>query len=87
MHLPISAAVGVLVEEALRVRREKAEIGPSNPEELQLHVLVAVEQLIALIESIHPKGPGIAQAMLPQALKAATKRVTVGDEPRASESD
>lgn len=77
LHLSVSATMSLLIAEALQARRDKAAEGPSNPEELQLHVLVGVEQVIALIESIHPRGPGVASQLLPQALAAAKERVTV----------
>ena len=79
MHLTVSSAAGVLIQEAMEARREKADLGPRDPEELQLHILVAAEQLIALVESIHPDGPGTAAQMLPRALAAARDRIGVPD--------
>ena len=80
LQLPVSAAAGVLIDEAIEARRLKNAMPPADPEELQLHLLVAVEQLIALMESIHPKGPGIAKQMMAQALEAARDRVAPRDE-------
>ena len=43
--------------------------------ELELHLLIAVEQVIALIESILPEGEGAAGRVLAQAALAAQRRI------------
>jgi hypothetical protein len=52
--------------------------------ELQLHVLVAVEQVIALIESFLPEGPGAAARTLEGAALSAQRRLA-GELPGAEE--
>jgi hypothetical protein len=43
--------------------------------ELQLHVLIAVEQVLALIESFLPEGPGAAARVQEEAALAAQRRL------------
>ena len=49
-------------------------------EELDLHLLVAIEQVLALMESFLPQGPGAARGVLPIAVRAAQDRLDAADE-------
>ena len=80
MHQPIAGVVTLLVEEAMATRRNK-DAEPRDPEELDIQILVAVEQVIALVESIHPRGPGIAAQYFSHAANAARARLGADEEP------
>ena len=53
--------------------------GVGRPE-LELHLLVAIEQVLALIESFLPEGPGAARGVLPAAVRAAQDRLDAAAE-------
>jgi len=78
LEVPVSGAVRLLLREALAARsrpREAPEPAGAGADELNLHLLVAIEQVIGLIESFVPRGRGAAKALLPEAVAAAKERL------------
>lgn len=71
----LSSAFRTLLQDQLEGRRSSS---PSNlaDQELQLHLLVAVEQVLCLVESILPEGPGAAEKVLAEAAQAAQRRLS-----------
>lgn len=51
----------------------------NSANELDIHLLVAVEQVIALIESFLPEGSGAARRLLPEAVLAAQRRLAAAE--------
>ena len=66
----------MLLDGGLAARARPVTPSLGTPEqELDLHVLIAVEQVIALIESFLPRGQGAARRVLPEAVLAAQRRL------------
>jgi len=82
LGIPVAPAVRRLIREAAAQRRQPPPASPSTrvDTELNLHLLVAIEQVIALIESFVPGGPGTAQRLLPEAVLAAQRRMELEGE-------
>ena len=74
---PAASVVRSLLADALAAPEPPpAAVHPdASPAELQLHLLIAVEQVIALIESILPEGEGAAGRVLTPAALAAQRRI------------
>ena len=83
LGVPIAPTVRLLV--GLGIESRKQPVRPTAASESQpstemlLHLLVAVEQVLALIESFLPEGPGAADAALPAAAMSAQRRLASGD--------
>jgi len=79
MHVGMNQAdvYRMLLDEGLAARaRPAATPSLGTPDqELDLHVLIAVEQVIALMESFLPRGQGAARRVLPEAVLAAQRRL------------
>ena len=73
----LAAAYRLLLDEALAARDKQATTARlvAAGQELDLHVLIAVEQVIALMESFLPRGQGAARRVLPEAVLAAQRRL------------
>jgi len=73
----LAAAYRLLLEEALAARARQVTKSRlvAAEQELDLHVLIAVEQVIALMESFLPRGQGAARRVLPEAVLAAQRRL------------
>ena len=80
--LTVTAVVRFLLADALAAPQPAPAPVPRElrPPELELHLLVAVEQVIALIESFLPQGKGAAAAVLAEAALAAQRRLAAIDE-------
>ncbi len=72
---PLATTLRDLVDEALTPDAEKA-VTAMGEQELVLHVLVAVEQVLLLVESILPEGPGAAEKVVADAAQAAQRRLS-----------
>jgi hypothetical protein len=84
LGVPVSPAIRLLVGLGIEARRAPVPVptGPADtqaPTEMLLHLLVATEQVLALIESFLPEGPGAADAALPAAAFAAQRRLAAGE--------
>src|SRR5947209_9808297 len=80
LGIPVASAMRRLLQAAATERRRPSVTGPAPASnglgrELEIHLLVAIEQVIALIESFVPAGPGAAQRLLPEAVLAAQRRM------------
>ena len=77
--LPVSPAIRRLIREsdqpAINQMSRKFDIPPN---EVDLHLLVAIEQVLALMESFLPRGQGAASRVLPEAVLAAQRRLELG---------
>jgi len=73
----LAATYRLLLDEALAARARQATATGlvAVEQELDLHVLIAVEQVIALMESFLPRGQGAARRVLPEAVLAAQRRL------------
>jgi hypothetical protein len=70
--VPLSKLVLGLIDEALAPRPPVR----NSVDELAVHQLIAIEQVIALIESFLPRGQGAAGRLLERATEAARARLT-----------
>ena len=61
-------------------RRTRHDASTTLPTELLLHLLIAQEQVIKLVENITPRGPGSADELLVEAGQAAQRRLARGHE-------
>jgi hypothetical protein len=79
--LSVSGLVRSLLADALSTPQPAPPAVPREHRspELELHLLVAVEQVIALIESFLPQGKGAAEAVLAEAAIAAQRRLAAID--------
>jgi hypothetical protein len=80
LRLPDADLLRQLISEGM-AGRQKVPVSPAgrpSDHELDLHLLVAIEQVIALIESFLPQGPGAAHKILPEAVLAAQRRLEMG---------
>jgi hypothetical protein len=79
--LPVAATIRRLIRESDQPAVKQMSNKFDNPtSEVDLHLLVAIEQVIALIETILPEGPGAARRALPEAVLAAQRRLELQDE-------
>ena len=83
----IAPTARLLIGLGIEARRKPAQPPPTPadsqpPTEMLLHLLVASEQVLALIESFLPEGPGAADAALPAAAFAAQRRLATSEQAR-----
>ena len=74
----VAFAFRELLQDQLEGRRDSSPLPAADPE-LQLHLLVAIEQVLLLVESILPEGPGAADKVLAEAAQAAQRRLSDSD--------
>ena len=82
LRIPRATAARLLVADGAGARAA-GRVGPragSQGPELELHLLVGIEQILALIESFLPEGPGAARGVLPAAVRAARDRLDGAEE-------
>lgn len=82
LRIPRATAARLLIADGASARAagEAGQRGRSDSQELELHLLVGIEQVIALIESFLPQGPGAARRVLPEAVRAARERLDAADD-------
>jgi len=81
----VAPTARLLIGLGIEARRKPAPPPSADsqpPTEMLLHLLVASEQLLALIESFLPEGPGAADAALPAAAFAAQRRLATSEQAR-----
>ena len=80
-RLPDAELIRGLIGAGIEARTQSdTSPAPSGNDEIQLHLLVAIEQVLALIESFLPEGPGAARGVLPAAVRAARDRLDGAEE-------
>ena len=82
LRIPRASAARRLIADGAAVRAA-GQVGRTQEPttgELELHLLVAIEQVLALMESFLPQGPGAARGVLPIAVRAAQDRLDAADE-------
>lgn len=92
LGVPIAPTVRLLVGLGIESRRRPAPTATEGREserstEMLLHLLVAVEQVLALIESFLPEGPGAADAARPAAALSAQRRLAASEVDPAEERE
>jgi hypothetical protein len=79
LRIPDADLLRQLISEGM-ARQQNVPGSPAGrigDHELDLHLLVAIEQVLALIESFLPQGPGAAHKVLPEAVHAAQRRLEI----------
>ena len=80
LGIPMAPAIRRLIRESAFERPPASAPEPHTDMELDIHLLVALEQVIALIESFLPEGSGAARRVLPEAVFAAQRRLAAADD-------
>lgn len=87
LSIPMAPAIRRLIRESAIEKPPVTAPGPYQDMELDMHLLVALEQVIALIESFLPEGSGAARRVLPEAVMAAQRRLAAADDGWADDED
>ena len=81
LDLPVAATIRRLIRESDQAPVKSVSNKFDNAAgELDLHLLVAIEQVLALMESFLPRGHGAARRVLPEAVLAAQRRIDLQGE-------